>query len=294
MRLANSGALYPHHVDEFTEGMAIKTRELGFTGIFTRFDQDDPFAVSDDQCRRVRDILADSDLQMVQAIGYRPPLIHTDESIRREAVRTLREGIRIAAALGSQSCHTGPGSMNQLGETHADWGGAWTPHPANWSSACRDQLVKSLKEIARTAEDHGVVLGLEGHVLVALNSAETMRAVLDEVGSPAVKCDLDPVNWLTLDSVYQSGPAIERMLATLGDHIFNAHAKDVVVEPRLVIHIDERPAGQGLLDFDPFMRGMEALGSDRYLVIEHAEIDDIPAAKAFLERKAVELGIRIF
>jgi len=294
VRFGVSGGLFPHHVDEFQEAMAARVRELGFTGIFTRFDQDDPFATTAEQCHRVRDILRDYGLTMVQAIGHRPPLIHPDESVRRQAVQTLREAIRIAAALGSLSCHTGPGSMAQIGAGGSDWGGAWDPHGDNWDPICRDQLVKSLKEVAPAAEDAGVIVGMEGHVLVTLNSAAMMRDVLDEVNSPAIRCDLDPVNWLTLETVFRNGPAIDHMVDVLGNRIFNAHAKDVVVEKRLVIHIDERPAGQGILDYDTFMRRMEALSPERFLVVEHCSVEELPAVKAFLDRKAAELGIRVF
>jgi len=294
MRFAVSGGLFPNHVDEFTEAMAARVRELGFTGIFTRFDRDDPFATTGAQCRRVRSILSAYGLTMVQAIGHRPPLIHPDDSVRRQGVKVLREAIRIAAALGSLSCHTGPGSMAQVGADGSAWGGAWDPHGDNWNPICREQLVRSLREVASAAEDHGVVLGMEGHVLVTLNSAEMMRGVLDEVGSPAIRCDLDPVNWLTLDTVFRNGAAIDRMCDVLGPRIFNAHAKDVVVQKRLVIHIDECPAGQGILDYDRFMRHVEALGPERYLIVEHAEVEEFPAVKAFLDRKAAELGIAVY
>jgi len=298
VRFAVSGGLFPHHVDEFTEAMAARTRELGYTGLFTRFDRDDPFATTRAQCERVRRILDDHGLTMVQAIGHRPPLIHPDETVRRQAVKTLQAAIRIAGWLGSLSCHTGPGSLAQIGATSSDWSGAWDPHPHNWDPICRQQLVKSLREVAPVAEEHRVVLGLEGHVLVTLNSAEMMRGVLDEVASPFVRCDLDPVNWLTLDTVYRNGDAIDRMVETLGPRIFNAHAKDVVVQNRLVIHIDECPAGQGLLDYDRFMQRMENLEGvapgARYFVVEHAAVDQLPAVKAFLDRRAAELGIRVW
>jgi sugar phosphate isomerase/epimerase len=96
MRFAVSGGLFPNRVDEFGVGHAARVRELGYTGLFTRFDRDDPFATTEEQCRRVRAILADHGLVMVQPIGHRPPLIHPDEAIRRRAAATLRQAIRIA------------------------------------------------------------------------------------------------------------------------------------------------------------------------------------------------------
>jgi sugar phosphate isomerase/epimerase len=297
MRLAISGPVFPPRIDEFTEAHARRVREMGFTGCFTRFDLDDPFETGPDAIGRVRRILDDHGLEMVQAIGHRPPLIHPDEAVRREGVRVLQQALRIAGGLRAHSCHTGPGSMAQSGLTRTDWvrSGAWSPHPRNWDPACKERLIASLRECARAAEDSGTRIGLEGHVLVTLDSAETMREVIDAVGSPAVGCDLDPVNWLRLESVYQSGRAIDRMVDVLGgERILNAHAKDVVVQNRLVTHIDECPSGQGILDYDTFMRRMEALGSERFLIIEHASEAEIPAAKAFLDAKARELGIRIW
>ena len=294
MRFGVSGGLFPNHVAEFDESHAARVRELGYTGIFTRFDRDDPFETTAAQCHRVRAILADYGLTMVQAIGHRPPLIHPDETIRRRGVKTLREAIRIAAALGSLSCHTGPGSLAQIGAHYSDWGGAWDPHGDNWEPVCREQLVKSLKEVAPAAEDAGVILGMEGHILVTLDSAETMREVLDEVNSPAVRCDLDPVNWLSLHTVFRSGAAIDHMVDILGSRIFNAHAKDVVVEKRLTLHIDEVPAGQGIIDWERFLWRVETLGPERFLVVEHAAVEELPGIKMFLDQKAAELGIAIY
>jgi sugar phosphate isomerase/epimerase len=297
MRFAISGGVFPPRIDEFTEQHARRVREMGFSGCFTRFDLDDPIETTDASVRRVRQILDDQGLDMVQAIGHRPPLIHPDDAIRREGIRVLQAALRVAGGLRAHSCHTGPGSMAQSGVTRTDWvrSGAWNPHARNWDPACKERLIASLRECAKAAEDHGTHIGLEGHVVVTLSSAEIMREVIDAVGSPAVACDLDPVNWLRLETVYDSGKAIDHMVAVLGpDRILNAHSKDVVVQPRLVTHIDECTTGDGILDHDTFMRRMEELGPERYMIVEHCSVEDIPRARAFLDAKARELGIRVW
>jgi sugar phosphate isomerase/epimerase len=297
MRFAISGEIFPAHIDEFTPAHAQRVRDLGFTGCFTRFDRDDPLETSDGSIKRVRAILDDHGLEMVQVIGHRPPLIHPDPAVRAEGVRVLRAALRIAGGLRAQSCHTGPGSRAQSGATRSEWvhSGAWNPHAGNWDPACKDRLIDSLRQCVGAAEDHGARVGLEGHVLVTLDSAETMRDVIDAVGSPTIACDLDPVNWLRLETVYRSGPAIDRMVDILGpDRIINAHAKDVIVQPRLVTHIEECAAGQGLLDWSTFLRRVEAIDPNRYLVVEHCTAEEIPAIKAFLDTTAASLGIRVF
>jgi hypothetical protein len=39
---------------------------------------------------------------------------------------------------------------------------------------------------------------------------------------------------------------------------------------------------------------MEALGPERFLVVEHCSVEDLPVVRAFLDGKAAELGIRVF
>jgi len=53
-------------------------------------------------------------------------------------------------------------------------------------------------------------------------------------------------------------------------------------------------SGQGILDYDTFMRRMEALGPERFPIVEHASEAEMPLAKTFLDARAQELGIRIW
>jgi sugar phosphate isomerase/epimerase len=285
MRFGMSGAFLPGNMDRFTEETAQRVRALGFSGIFARFLENGPDDTTEAQCRRVRSILEAHGLTLYQMKAYREPYIHFDEAIRAEAVRRLRAAIRQAAWLGAHMVEVGPGSFNPRG--------AWFPHPDNWNPRAQEQLIKSLREAAPAAEDAGVVLSLEGHQLVTLRSAEVMRDVVDAVDSPAVRCHFDPVNWITLETVYASGAAIDRWVDLLGRRIVSAHAKDVVVEDRLVVHLSERPAGQGLLDYRTFLRRMHGLDPNIPVIVEGATSEQLPAVKAFLDRTAAELGIEV-
>lgn len=284
MRLGMSGTFLPSNMDDFSDETAKRIRDLGFSGCFTRFTND-PFETAPAQANRVRDLLASYGLRMYQAIGYRPPLIHPDESVRQQAVKVLSAAVRLTKELGCRGTHTGPGSLNPKG--------AWFPHPYNWTAQAKDQLIKSLREVAPVAEDCGVYIGMEGHVLVTLDSAESMREVLATVNSPMVRCDLDPVNWITRETVYDTGTAITHMADTLGDFIIGGHAKDVIIEDRLVLHITECPAGLGLLDWDVFLPRVEALNPDFPLVVEHCSTEELPRISEFLHAKAGQLGIKI-
>ena len=285
MRLGVSGAFLPERMAELTVEHARRVRELACSGIFTRFTEEDPLTVSDAHCRRVRDVLAAEGVEMFQATGYRPTLVHPDESARREACRTLCAALRIAGLMGARAVDTGPGSMSPRGP--------WFPDPYNYTAQAKEQLVKSVRECARAAEEHGVLLCLEGHQLVTLRSAEVMREVVDAVDSPWVRVDFDPVNWLTLETVYESGAAIDAMLGALADRIASAHAKDVVVQDRLVVHIDHCASGSGILDTAALLRGMERIDPEAPIIVEAAETHELSDVFSFLRRTAAELAIEV-
>jgi sugar phosphate isomerase/epimerase len=285
VRFGVSGDLIPRDMDALTPAVAARVRALGFSGIFSRFGENDPHTTTRAQCERVRGILDDAGLQHYQCTGYWQCLIHSDETQRRAAVRTLQAALRIAGWLGARGIDTGPGSLSPRGP--------WFPHPGNWSATSRRQLVKSLQECAPVAEECGVILSLEGHQLVTLDCAETMRAVLDEVNSPMVKCDWDPVNWITLRTVYDTGRAMRQMVDVLRPYIVSAHAKDVVIEDRLVVHLDNVATGDGLLDYATFFQLMEALDPAYPIIVESASVAQLPAVKAVLDRTAQALGITV-
>src|SRR5262249_31353751 len=191
-----------------------------------------------------------------------------DEAARRESVRTLQAALRLAEALGARAIDSGPGSMSP--------DGPWFPHPDNWTGVARRQLVKCLKECVPVAEDCGVYLSLEGHQLVTLESAEVTKEILEEVGSPRVRSDFDSANWITRETVYDTGPALDRMFDVLGDQIVSCHAKDIWIENRLTLHLQDGCPGKGLMDFDTLFRRMEALNTDYPVIAEGNATEELP------------------
>lgn len=285
MRFGMSGAFLPSNMDDFTEEIAIKVKKLGFSGIFTRFGANNPFETTKQQCRRVRSILENHSLRMYQATGYWQPLMQPDETIRKKAARTLQEALRVAGELGARGIDTGPGSMSPTGP--------WNPHPDNWNPKLLEQLIKSLKECVKAAEDNQVYLSLEGHQLVCLESAEVTKMVLDEVKSEWVRSDLDPANWITLKTIYRTGEAIDHMFDVLGKHIVSGHVKDITIENRHTLYMPTCSAGKGLLDFAAYIRRMEALSPEYPLIVEGSSESELPEVSAFLHKTAEGLGIKV-
>lgn len=285
MRLGMSGCFLPADMDEMTPEICRRVRALGFTGIFTRFARNDPHTTPASRAHRLRSLLADEGVRLFQVTGYWQNLVNPDEGGRREAVRTLQAALVLASQMGARAIDTGPGSMSP--------DGPWFPHPANWTTICRRQLVKSLRECASAATDAGVYLSLEGHQLVTLESAVVTREILDEVASPWVRSDYDSANWITRETVYDTAAALDRDFETLGPQIVSCHAKDVWIENRLTLHLQDGCPGRGTVDFKALFRGMEALSRDYPVIAEGNSTEELPAVSELFHATARELGIRV-
>jgi sugar phosphate isomerase/epimerase len=285
MRLGMCGAFLPDDMDDLTPEMCRRVREMGFSGIFTRFRKNDPHTTARSKAERVRQLLMNENLRLFQVTGYWQNLVTPDENIRKESVRTVQAALRLASWLGARGIDSGPGSMNP--------DGPWFPHPNNWTETSRHQLIKSLRECVPAAEDVGVYLSLEGHQLVTLESAEVTAAILDEVNSSWVKNDYDSANWITREAVFSTADAVNHHIDVLGRHIVSCHAKDIWIENRLTLHLQDGCPGKGNMDFHTLFRRMEALSPDYPVIVEGATTEEMPAVSRLFKRIAEELNIRV-
>ena len=153
--------------------------------------------------------------------------------------------------------------------------------------------MKTLQECASAAEDAGVFLSLESHQLVTLATAEITKEVLDEVDSQWVRCDYDSANWITLETIYDTGAALNHHFDTLGQHICSTHAKDIWIENQLTLHLQDGCPGKGLMDFKTLFQRMEDLSPDYPVISEGNSTAELPAVSRLFHDTARELGIRV-
>ena len=109
-----------------------------------------------------------------------------------------------------------------------------------------DIVVRRLKKVAPKAEDAGVLLGIESWL-----SAEQHMAIIERVGSPAVKVYYDTGN------SHKAGYDIYAEIRRLGKHICEFHAKDY-----------DDLYGKGSIDFVRVREAMDDIGYRGWLVME--------------------------
>jgi sugar phosphate isomerase/epimerase len=261
---------------------ALRVREHGFTGASVMLT--DPDAVSHSVLDNARAVLEGEGVRVCQSNARYPALVHPDPERRAEGVRLAQAACRAAARLDAAYQLIRPGSLSPAGD--------WRPHRDNHTAETRDRLVDSLRHVSRAAEDAGVAIGLECHVISPLDSPRRVREVIEAVGSPALKYNADAVNFVaSFQDAYDTPRVLERIFSELGPHVVSAHVKDVCLGDRLVVHIDECVPGEGIFDLVTFLRLYEQHNPDGYAIIEHLPDAKIPQAKAGVDAALQAAGI---
>ncbi len=257
--------------------------ELGFHGVGAHLSVPAK-TVSDKTAATVKSVFDDQNMAFLQLWGPYPCIISPDESIRQAGVAGARDIVKLAAKMGVSESGVRPTSLNPRWE--------WSPHADNYKPQTEDRLVQSLNEILQTADDYGIDIVLETHVTTTLNSARSIKRIIERTGSKRLKLNLDPCNFVSdLPTAFNPAPMINEQFDLLGQYIATVHVKDFYLEDRFVVHIAETVIGTGLMDFETILRRLSAIKPDGYVVIEHLPINLIPLAKRNLTQKIKDLGI---
>jgi sugar phosphate isomerase/epimerase len=285
LRLGLAGAPIPRDADAITPAFARSLAERGVSTIVTHLLMPPDELVATGAAARVRGVLADTGIGIIQSTGYNPLFITPDPDLLAIELRRLRDAFIAARELGAEMVISGCGSLDPVM--------FYAPAAANHIPATRDRLIAALRLAARDAEDIGIPLAMECHVMTTLNTPDNIRSIMEEVGSPFVRVNFDPVNLLgDLGAVYASGDRMRRMWDVLGPfYTPSAHLKDILPLPELVIHLAEVPPGKGLLDMTAFFEVCRKLGSGAGVVVEHLDVPDVDAALRFAIDGASAHGI---
>jgi len=203
-----------------------------------------------------------------------------------DAAAQVRQAIDLAAEAG-RGCTVvfGAGGFHPRN--------AWAAHPDNWTAEARRAVGKALRPLARHAEKAGTRLALEPHLVNVAKDGPTSRQLLEAIGSPAVGICADLVNYCTFEGLWDNRGLIDSVLRPLEGRCFAAHLKDVALEERLIIHLNECPAGQGMMDLAYLLRRLdETLGGDDWAVVEHTPLEVLAQAVGCVKDKAREAGVK--
>jgi sugar phosphate isomerase/epimerase len=265
---------------------AARVRAHGFVGSSLFINK--PLEAEAEDVKRVGQAFKEGGLEIAQLNGWYESLCNYDDTLRAQGVAGMIALARVGAALQAPSVYVRPGGHNPKGH--------WYAHPENHTQRTFDLVVDSLRQVCKAAEQDGVFIAVEGHVLSCLDTPQRIRDLVDAVGSPALKFNYDPVNFTgTVKQVHDTRIILQQLKALMGPFTIAAHAKDCALGDHLVVHIEEVVPGTGTMNYEMFMKDFQALAPEGYFIIEHLpDAETLEAQKnvvALAKRYGVPLDV---
>ncbi|MDP6776254.1 MAG: sugar phosphate isomerase/epimerase [Candidatus Latescibacteria bacterium] len=231
-----------------------------------------PGRLDDKVCDRIREA-ADSRGLGIAAVSGTTNMIHPDPAERADGMRRLKEIIRASGRVGT--------SVVTLCTGTRDAGYMWRRHPDNDTPKAWQDLLRSMSEAAKVAEDHGVALAFEPEVANTVDSARKARRLLDEIGSPNLKVAIDGANVFHEGELARMSEILDEAFDLLGPDIALVHAKDLDRDGAA----GNLAAGTGLLDFDRYAALLKQSGFGGGWIAHGLEESQAASVRAFLADK---------
>ncbi|MCE9589893.1 MAG: sugar phosphate isomerase/epimerase [Planctomycetes bacterium] len=244
-------------------------------------------AAAPDVVRAYRETAAKHNLLIAEVGAWSNP-ISPDNEKRTAGLAICKKRLAIADELGARSCVNIVGSRNP-----AKWDG---PHPENLTEATFDMIVQCVREIVDAVKPTRTFYTLETMPWIWPDSPDAYLRLLKAIDRTRVAVHLDPVNMVNCPSrAYDTGGFIRDCFAKLGPYIKSCHGKDIVLHPKLTVHLDECRPGTGVLDYAAFLRELGRLDPDTPLMLEHLppEESEYRAAADHVRAVAAREGVTI-
>lgn len=214
-------------------------------------------------------------------------LIHPDRKTRQANLKYVAENVEAAERCGVRQVCACTGSCD------SDYYIAM--HPDNWTKETWKITVNSIRQILRDTSGCKTVLGIEAAVTTNIDSPEAHVRIMEDVGEPRCKVTLDATNMFTVANYYHSTEMLNRCFDMLGEDIICCHGKDTYIErDKMLVLLTMKPAGKGVQDYETYLVRMSRMKWPRTLLLEFGKDEEYPAAKAFVEKTAKKVGVKIY
>jgi sugar phosphate isomerase/epimerase len=241
---------------EDPDGWTAALRRHGYTAAYCPVTSD----ADDDTVAAYAEAARDAGMVIAEVGAWSNP-ISDDATTQRAAIELCCRQLDLADRIGARCC------VNIAGSRGERWDG---PDPRNLSAETFDRIVDSVRAILDAVRPTRTFYTLETMPWVFPDSAENYLRLIRAIDRPAFGVHLDPVNLVCSPQRYfATGALLRECFATLGPYIRSCHAKDILLDPRFMVHLDEVRPGLGGLDYAVFLRELDRLDPDTPLMLEH-------------------------
>jgi sugar phosphate isomerase/epimerase len=232
-------------------------RQCGFRAVtFPLGHGDDPGEID-----RLVQALGDADIRIAEVGAWNNNPLSLDREEKRRSIENCIGQLELAEHVGAVCC------VNVAGSHGPRWDGPWAD---SFSAEVFDEAVETVQPILDAVKPARTFYTLETMPWMIPHSAGSYRALLDAVNRPGFAVHLDTVNLISSPERYYCSAALtDECFDTLGHAIKSIHVKDIKLDTRLTVHLDECLVGQGGYDLRRFLRRAAELPGDTPVLVEH-------------------------
>lgn len=187
--------------------------------------------------------------------------VHPDEITRQEHINFIKEHIRFATDFDCRVVTTESGSKHPGFLFHED----------NHKESTFEELVEVMESLVKEAEQHNVLLCIEGCSALVIHTPEKMERLLGRIDSSNLQVLFDPVDMLSINNWMTQEAVIEESFERFGERINLIHAKDFIVEEDRLD--DMVQAGDGVLNYQLLMSLIQQHKSGIDVIMEDVKKD---------------------
>ena len=228
--------------------------------------------------RHIRALYDAHNLELCGLTGN-TPLLADDPAHHAADLARFRSYLDLAAELQH------PGERLAVSTTSSGKKGQW--------ESVKHRLVDIFGDLARHADERGVIVGMEPHVGSALHDPDQVLWLLEQISSPGLRVHFD------ISHFNVQGMDVEEVVAKIAPHSVHTHIKDERgVEPDYEFLIP----GEGEFDYVRYLKAMERAGYTGHITVEisimvqrRPDYDPLAAAEQsyrVVSRVFEEAGIR--
>lgn len=254
-------------------------RQLGFGAAYTTWIED--IVAREEHVAAFKE----ADIWLAELGAYCINILETDSAKRQKNIDLICQRLEQADEMGVRCCVMHGGSYETDG-----WGRA---NPENLSDKAFDETVGIINNILDRVNPKTTKLVLETESYLFPDSPESYKKILDAVDDDRLAVHLDPVN-ITCSPrlVYFNDDFLKSCFSTLGTKIISCHAKDFNMEPTWpTVKIDETFVGDGVLNYQVYLKEIEKMAVPPTLMIEHLNEKQLVKALDYIFSEADKAGI---
>lgn len=198
---------------------------------------------------------------IIAEVGAWSNPLSSDKKTSHTALSQCQERLDLADKIGARCCVNISGSRGQ------QWDG---PHPDNLTKETFNLIVETVRNIIDAVKPTRTFYVLETMPWMYPDSTDSYLRLIHAINRKQFAIHLDPVNLIcSPQRFYNNGALIRECFKKLGPHIKSCHAKDIILNGKLTVHLSEARPGLGNLNYRVYLQELNKLAPDTPLMLEH-------------------------